>query len=205
MRKFTDFPISVDAGFCVFTAFMFLVVPLPWMAAWFTAALFHELCHYAALKAFDVPVMQLRITSGGAIMETDIRGIKACVSSLAGPLGGLFLTLFGRQMPRLAVCALVQSIYNLLPVYPLDGGRAIREMLETFAGPTKAKRISNGLGGAFLTALMILALYMWIRLTMGCIPLFLVLFLAFKTSFIKFPCKGSHFGLQYNVNKKRMR
>lgn len=205
MRKCTKIPVEVNTGFYVFTAFMLLVVPLKWMIAWVSAALFHELCHYAALKAFGARVLQLKITSGGTVMETDLQGVRACAASLAGPLGGLLLTLLGKNFPRLAVCAMIQSVYNLLPLYPLDGGRAIRNLLEMWTEECRARRISDRLGGGFLAVLLGLALYMWIRLTMGCIPLLLVIFLAFKTSFIKFPCKERRFGLQYNVNKKRMR
>lgn len=195
----------MDAGFYVWMAFLLLMVPIEWMIAWVLAAVFHELCHYAAIRMCGFHVLQLRIQASGAIMETDIQGIKACISSLAGPLGGLLLTLFGRQMPRLAVCAMLQSLYNLMPVYPLDGGRAIREMLQTLVGSSRAQRISKGIGGVFLCILLVCAVHLWFRLAVGCIPFLLVLFLAFKTSYIKIPCKESHFRLQYNVNKRRMR
>lgn len=59
----------------------------------------------------------------------DMSPAEAVICALSGPLGGLLLTLTIGYLPRLALCALVQSIFNLLPFYPLDGGRALRAML----------------------------------------------------------------------------
>ena len=53
--------------------------------------------------------------------------------ALAGPFGSLLLALLLRHVPELAICGLIQGVYNLLPLYPLDGGRALR-CLFSFAG-----------------------------------------------------------------------
>lgn len=48
---------------------------------------------------------------------------------LAGPAVSFSLLALARFFPRIAICGLVQGIYNLLPIYPLDGGKALRCMV----------------------------------------------------------------------------
>ncbi len=55
---------------------------------------------------------------------------KSVICILSGPMGSLLLFLFVRWIPRIAFCGLLQGIYNLLPIYPLDGGRVVRCMLD---------------------------------------------------------------------------
>ena len=45
--------------------------------------------------------------------------------ALAGPVGSLLLVTLQAWFPLLALCAFVQGCFNLLPLYPLDGGRAL--------------------------------------------------------------------------------
>ena len=57
-------------------------------------------------------------------------GLAGFVIALAGPFGGLVLLLTARWLPRLAICGLMQSVFNLLPISPLDGSRAVSAMLQ---------------------------------------------------------------------------
>ena len=110
-----------------FLALVLLLVPLKWLLAAIVAASVHELGHFAALRHCGVEISQLRFDIGGAKMKVGCLGRgQEFVCSLAGPVAGLCLVLFARWMPRTAVCACIQSAYNLLPIYPLDGGRAFR-------------------------------------------------------------------------------
>lgn len=46
-----------------------------------------------------------------------------------GPIFGLLPVLLWEKCPRLAFCATLLSAWNMLPIYPLDGGRALRLLL----------------------------------------------------------------------------
>ena len=39
------------------------------------------------------------------------------------------LFLLSGRLPRLALCALIHSAYNLIPIYPMDGGRVVENLL----------------------------------------------------------------------------
>ena len=119
--------IEVTAGFCVFWAFMLLVLPLRMILAAGVAAVFHELCHFLAIRLSGGAVLSVKIGAGGMEMETlPMTAGRELVCALAGPLGSFLLALLYPIFPLLAFCALVQGCFNLLPIVPLDGGRALR-------------------------------------------------------------------------------
>ena len=123
--------IWVSGWGCVALALTLLVLPLPWVAAAFLAAAVHELCHYLAILALGGSVGKIAVRPGGAAMELDALGpARELLAAAAGPVGSLSLTLLGRFFPRIALCGIVQGFFNLLPIYPLDGGRILRRLLE---------------------------------------------------------------------------
>lgn len=128
--------VRTTTGFFVISAIALLILPLPWVTALFVSSLFHELCHYLALKLTCVSVHELRLTAGGAYLHTaDMSPLQECVCALAGPVGALSLLLISRWIPRTAICAAVQTVHHLLPIYPLDGGRVVQGLCRYFGLP----------------------------------------------------------------------
>lgn len=109
-----------------------LLLPFPWVAAMVFAAAVHELGHCTVLFLFEQPVLGIRVSAFGARIETlpmDAR--KEFWSALAGPGFGLVLCLFWRWIPKTACFALFQSVFNLLPIWPMDGGRMLRAVAKS--------------------------------------------------------------------------
>ena len=75
--------------------------------------------------------------------------VRELLAAAAGPVGSLSLMLMGRFFPRLALCGLVQGLFNLLPIYPLDGGRILRRALELALPDRAAAAITCWTGFAF--------------------------------------------------------
>ena len=122
--------IRVEFGFYLFLACGALLLPIKLLFAWLLAVAVHEVFHLLVLRCFRVQIFSFRITSRGAVIETEpLPGYKECICALAGPLGGLLLLLLRRWLPFTAICGLLHSCYNLIPIYPLDGGRAVRSGL----------------------------------------------------------------------------
>ena len=99
------------------------------------AAICHELGHLAALRLVGVRVERLRLTAFGAELRADTRFLpygKEILCTLAGPAVNLLLALLLARVSGdylLAGANLIQGCFNLLPIYPLDGGRVISCLL----------------------------------------------------------------------------
>ena len=130
-RIWPEFRASISPSACVLAAFMLLLLPIKWIFAALVAAAFHEGCHILAVWLCGGNIATLSIGDRGAVLQAgSLSAGKSIICSLAGPLGSLFLLLFLRFIPRIALCALVQGIYNLLPIYPLDGGRVLQTLMD---------------------------------------------------------------------------
>ena len=121
--------ISADRGFFPVLALMLLLFPVRFLVGVLLAALIHELGHLLALKIAGGRVLSIRLRSFGARIEAaPMSPGRTALCALAGPAAGA-LTIFAyKTFPELALAGLVQTVFNLLPVYPLDGGRALRNI-----------------------------------------------------------------------------
>ena len=106
-----------------------LVLPL------LAAVFFHESGHLLALAICRVPVQEIRFGFFGASIRTGVRGQRQeLFCAAAGPAAnGVICALsFGKSAPVFAV-NLWLAISNLLPLYLLDGGRALFALLPAHA------------------------------------------------------------------------
>lgn len=188
--------IKISTGAILAAALALLILPLPLLSSLFVAATIHELGHYLALCWMGVRIYGISINPFGAVIETDVMSPgKEALCALAGPAGSFLLVASHRIFPEIALCALVQGCFNMLPVYPLDGGRALTGILEMLKIPCK-DRILPVL--RWLTGLVI---------GFGCGYGFLVWDLGWGTVILgvmlllrifprKTPCKEGSFGVQ---------
>ena len=121
--------VEADGGFFLVLALMLLLFPLRVVAGIVLAALIHECGHLIAVRLTGGRVLAIRLRAGGARIETaPMEPGKAALCALAGPAAGSLTIFAGCFFPELALAGLVQTIFNLLPIYPLDGGQVVRNI-----------------------------------------------------------------------------
>ncbi len=159
--------VRVSAGIYLTLAVALLLLPLRWVMAWLLAVTIHETGHYVALRLCKIPIFAIEISPLGVTMHTgDLQGKETVFCALAGPFFALLFTALSSVLPCTAVCILFQSLYNLLPVCPLDGGRALRAILCRLLPSPWVGYIESGI--LCLTALVFLYLFYFFRL--GIVP-----------------------------------
>lgn len=141
----------------------------------FFSIIFHELAHSLVARQYGLPIrgITLFIFGGVAEMEEEPKNAKTeFLMAIAGPLASLFLSgafhllaVLGRMVEfsaislsifaYLALINLVLGIFNLVPAFPLDGGRVLRAALWRWSGNIRwATRIASGAGSLFAFILM---------------------------------------------------
>lgn len=136
--------------------------------ALFASVLVHELAHslYALRVGGRVRDITLMMIGGvSQISELPRTGRREAMMALVGPLtslvlgGGFWLLHRGLAATgqfeltfaafHLFYLNVVLGLFNLLPAFPMDGGRVLRGLLEERMGPLRATRISAGAGQVF--------------------------------------------------------
>jgi Zn-dependent protease/predicted transcriptional regulator len=146
----------------------------------FASIVLHELAHSLVARRYDVPIrgITLFIFGGVAQMERepDRPGVEFRVA-IAGPIASLLVGLacwllargaaaagLGVPIPGvlayLAAINVILAVFNLVPAFPLDGGRMLRAALWHWQGSLRrATRIASAIGGGFGIALIVLGVY----------------------------------------------
>lgn len=143
----------------------------------FFSIVFHELSHSLIARRFGLPIrgITLFIFGGVAEMQEEPASAKTeFLMAVAGPLASIFLSLVFFQVERLAeaqqwstallgvihylaVINLVLAVFNLLPAFPLDGGRMLRAALWQWRKDLhSATSIASRIGAGFGIGMMIL-------------------------------------------------
>ena len=121
--------IETDGGFWLVLGLMALLFPVRFLAGTLLAALIHELGHFLAIWMTGGKVLRICLRAGGVRIETaPMTPGREALCALAGPAAGSVTMLAWRWFPELALAGFVQTVFNLIPIYPLDGGRVVRNI-----------------------------------------------------------------------------
>lgn len=188
--------VEVRTGAILAGALTVLILPLSLLLSFVIAGAVHEYCHWLALRWRRVRIYKISIGPFGASMETEpMDPGREVLCALAGPMGSFLLGAGYRLFPEIALCALLQGTFNLLPVYPMDGGRILRGMLEIFKIP-RSECVCAVLHWLTILAICVLCFYGFLAWNLGYGVLLFGLAVVLRTFPRKTPCKEAFFGVQ---------
>lgn len=183
--------------FFISLAVALLLIPLPLLFGWLVAAVIHELSHCAMLHLCRCRIFAVRIgTFGAEIVTEELSNRQAFFCALAGPVGGLLPVLFVKWVPVIALCGVLQSAFNLLPLFPMDGGRVVESIAKHFLPEKTAMKLCSILEIGILTVLILGIIYLTWRYSLGLFPLTAVCLLLLRRGKIKISCKPRHLRVQ---------
>lgn len=136
-------------------------------------AILHEFGHLLAglllrMKPEKMEVMPYGVSIAFQITQKDYnrkikRGnqleLKKIVVALAGPITNIVIMMIAFQLKinvfeglMIIYSNLILVLFNLLPIYPLDGGRIVKGILHIFLGKRKAETYTNRI--SFVTLIL---------------------------------------------------
>lgn len=167
-----------------------LLLPLDWLIAALLAAAVHELGHLAAIRIFGVHLESVSIGAAGArICTAPLDGRTEFFCAAAGPAASLLLLSLCHFFPKLAICGMVQGMFNLIPVHPMDGGRMLYCALRRLC-PRRAEEILHIVQNLILC--LVSALFVMTAITgkTGFLPVFVGVMVISRAAISKIPCKS---------------
>ena len=158
------------------------VVGVTFILLLFVSVLLHELGHVFAARRYGVQTPDITLLPIGGVARLERlpeKPSEELVVALAGPLVNLviaavLLGLLHGVLParvlaldapgpgllaRLATANLFLAAFNLLPAFPMDGGRVLRALLATRMGTARATATAAGVGQAVAFGLGALGLF----------------------------------------------
>ena len=155
--------LKIDLKIFIFFALFYLTKQIKLYATIMVLCIIHELGHVAmglimGLKIEKIEIMPLGLSVSFKINVDDynkkikrgnILQLKKIAIAAAGPLVNFIMLLVVLNTnidfkivsnEMLAYANILIMLFNLLPIYPLDGGRILKEIIHIFKGSIKSKK-----------------------------------------------------------------
>jgi len=146
----------------------------------FASIVLHEVGHSVVARRYGLPIRGITLFIFGGVAEMEDEPERPKVEflvAIGGPIVSFIIAVvcfllaqvsagLGTPAPLIGVLAYLAMInaivatFNLVPAFPLDGGRILRAALWHWKGSLRyATRITSNIGGAFGIALIALGVY----------------------------------------------
>ncbi len=161
---------------------------LIFVALIFASVVFHELSHAMVARHYGIEVVDITLLPIGGVARMPVTPEdprQELLISAAGPASSLVLAIslwflsdllgyglsfwhvsvHGNLLAELALVNFVLAVFNLIPAFPMDGGRVLRGFLGLYMSPMTATRIAVGIGqvlaiGLFFIGLLSMNIFM---------------------------------------------
>ena len=163
--------IRIDLKIFIFFALFFITNQIKIYLTILFFCFVHELGHVFIGLLLGLKLEKLQIMPSGLtvsfkenlryidcrIKNANLLELKLLLTSIAGPLLSLILTIFFIYFDPIYISKqdavysnLLILFFNLLPIYPLDGGRIVKGILHICLGEFKAVKFTNVISNIFM-------------------------------------------------------
>lgn len=134
--NFLGSPVNLDLLFLL----IFLIFPITISVSIFISVLIHEMAHafVANKKGHHVYGININLFGGSAAINSNIHERDSIPITAAGPISNLILYLIfltislfmnNQFITDFMYVNLFLLVFNILPIYPMDGGRIVKDFL----------------------------------------------------------------------------
>jgi Zn-dependent protease len=165
--NFLGAPVELNILFLL----LFAITSIEMSIAIFLSVLIHEMAHawMADKKGYKVYGIEISLFSGSASMDSNMHERDSIPITAAGPISNLILFLAAYSINMLYptqfisdlyVINLILFVFNILPIYPMDGGQILNDLLvRKMRNRTSAIKIATIVSLITSIALALLSLF----------------------------------------------
>ena len=160
--EFQGTPVYISIWFFL----LFLIFSVPVTIGLFVSVLLHEMGHawMANRKGYHVYSISVDMLSGAAAVDSNMHDRDAISITAAGPITTLLLCLlsyFGSLiidsnfLDSLFTINAYLFVFNILPIYPMDGGQIVKSYANLSRNRYKARKIAASISLIFSLGLVV--------------------------------------------------
>lgn len=184
--SFKDIPVRLHWTFLLFLVWIGLNDPgnlkdslleVSFVMTIFACVVLHEFGHALTARFFGIKTRDITLypIGGVALLEKEARPAQELLIAIAGPLVNVVIALIiyfyipigaldganadATFSQRLFIVNIILVLFNMIPAYPMDGGRVLRSTLALFLNQGTATIISGRIGQLLSIGLAGFALY----------------------------------------------
>ena len=166
MKRGDIISLKIDLKIFLFALIFYFTKQIDLYASMMIFAFLHEIGHLIAglvcgLKPKNINVMPIGFSISFKLNTDDynmklckgsILSLKKIIIAIAGPIVNVVLAalllsynieILGIDSETLVYANIIIAMFNLLPIYPLDGGRIVRNILEIFINRINSIKYTN--------------------------------------------------------------
>ena len=166
--------LRIDLKIFIFLIVFYFTKQLTFYAFTMIFCILHELGHLVAGAILNFDVNKIELMPWGIsiefnlkindynkrILKANILEIKKVIIAIAGPLVNIFLVILFSNIEIVFKETIIYSnlaivLFNILPIYPLDGGRILKGVLKLTKGKRKSEKYTNLISNILIISITI--------------------------------------------------
>lgn len=167
--------IRIDWKILIFVLFFFIFKTEYIYLLFLLFILIHELTHVLVGIIVGFEILRLNISPFGCyinfkiniknynkkILKGTLCSLKKIIVAIAGPFANLLIAVafYNSIFEYIVYINLILAIFNILPIYPLDGGRILKQNLALFFGRRKALKYTDIISNVILIILIFIIMF----------------------------------------------